>query len=177
MRKARAFVRWEKNFIFMCICCFCPSCLNRSSPSFQPACPPHLSPVLCPYCSLPSLRGCRSSWFRLPETSDVSGRLRLAPYPITLWSAMIYGGRKSHRPLNKSNNSIAAQTEIRRRVLQSQTSICVKIHFSLLPLRPTPSLCCHRLAQVYRLLLHAGALLPFPPSSVRLAEKGLPGRD
>lgn len=32
---------------------------------------------------------------------------------------------------------MAAETEIRRRLLQSQTSICVKIHFSLLPLRPT----------------------------------------
>lgn len=71
-----------------------------------------------------------------------------------------------------------AEKEISRRVFQqSQTSICVKILFSLLPLRPTPSLCYRRLTQVYHLLLHVDPLLPFPPSSVRPAEKGLPGRD
>lgn len=181
MRSSRAFVNWQKSFLFLCICCFSPSCLNRSSPFYQPACSP--SPVTCHYCSLPSLRlhweACSSSCFRLQETCDVDGRLRVAPCPITLWSAMIYGGTKSHRPSNKSNNSMAAEAEIRKQVLQSRTSICVIIHFSLLPLRAAPSLCCCRLTQVYRLLLPADALLPFPPppSSVRPAEKGLPGRD
>lgn len=90
---------------------------------------------------------------------------------------MIYGGRNAHRPSNKSNNSVAAETEIRRRLLQSQTSMGVEIHFSLPPLRPTPSLWFPRPTQVYHPLLHADALLPFPASSVRPAEKGLPGRD
>lgn len=146
----------DRKTLHLCVCCFSPSCLNRSRPFYQPESSP--SPVTCHYCSLPSLhlhlKACRSSWFRLQQTSDCT------------WPP---------HPSNKSNNSMAAETEIRRRVLQSQTSICV--HFSLLPLRPTPSLWCPRLTQVYHLLLHADALLPLPPSSVCPAEEGLPGRD
>lgn len=99
--------------------------------------------------------------------------------PITLSGAMIYWGRKLERPSSKSNNSVAVEKEIRRRACPSKpdshpspTQPCLwTVTHSFFSCPPTPSLCCCRLTQVYHQLLPVDGLLPFPPSSVRLAEK------
>lgn len=102
---------------------------------------------------------------------------------------MIYWGRKLEQPSNKTNNSVAVAKEIRRRACRSKsdshpfpTLPCLWTYvphrsLSLSPIPPTPpptttpSLCWRRLTQVYHQQLPVDGLLPFPPSSVRLAEK------